>query len=402
MFRIPALSRSRQMRAAKPRRFSVRGTCEMLEERALLTTTAVTLNEVWATPFGLSNANRYVEISGPAGQTIGNVEFVQFDGYGNGSPKGAASYVKDLSGLTLGSNGLLLLEPSSGGVVAADPATVTVKDANFALAGGTEFYALVNYTGGSQVLQGDQLDPSNTGTIDLTAYGSNTVIDGVEFVYNSTPNTTDRAYNVKETVGGTTSTYSNTNFYLPVGTITPNAATREATGTYLTSGYTPGGAFSAGYTASGTQQYQANTPTTTVFHAASASGAFAPTNGYALTPGGANNVAVLSLSASSYGVTEGNTLTVTVNRTNGTASKSGSGNELIQYQTADITAYDGTNYTGTSGGLTFTSAGANTQTFTITTLNTSQTSDLQFFVLLKHPNNTFLALPSYAIVTETA
>jgi hypothetical protein len=96
---------------------------------------------------------------------------------------------------------------------------------------------------------------------------------------------------------------------------------------------------------------------------------------------------------------------VTVTRTNGTTSLAAvenpsttNVNETIQYQTADITAADGTNYLGTAGALTLTPTGPDTQTFTVTTINTGQTSDLGFLVILKHPNNTFLGAPFLATV----
>src|SRR5262249_39983832 len=118
-------------RPLRDRRRRVGPSCEALERREVLSAAGVVLSEVVPNPYPTGQPNQYVEISGPANQSLSGVEFVQFDGYDNGHPTGRATFIEDLSSYSLGSNGLLIIEADSGGPPAIDYRTTVVSDPAF-------------------------------------------------------------------------------------------------------------------------------------------------------------------------------------------------------------------------------------------------------------------------------
>lgn len=111
------------------------------------------------------------------------------------------------------------------------------------------------------------------------------------------------------------------------------------------------------------------------FSSSSSSAATASSSSAAAT------TAVLSLSATTYTVLEGQTLTVTVNRTGVTTSA-----VTIGYATSNGTGLSGVDFVGTSGTLSF-AAGETSKTFTVTAVdNSSVDGNRTFGVVLVNPS----------------
>jgi hypothetical protein len=406
---------------ARSRRAGARLACESLESRNLLSGTysvgGLTLSEGLMDAYGSPDSNRYFEVQGPASTAIGDVELVVIDGYGNGSPTGTIDYALNLKGDVLGSNGLLMVEGSSGLSRYSTQSTV-IRDSNFTdsvSTGGTKFLALINYSntsGATPIPVNTELDPDNTGTINLTsgpAAGA-FIQDGFEFVYDSTPDSTDIAYTVVENIGVTgdgsitkiTVTAPSSDFTLFVGTVTPDAATRETAGTMWTTNtppssttatvnFTPSNYWTYGYISYGTLTYQVGTPD--VVSIATTSTITDP----ALTPGGLNNLAVAAFDPNdTFAVVEGNTLTIKIDLVNGTKTSNGSAAE-VTYKAADVTTVYGTNYTIATGQTATETFSSDVITLTITTKNTGQSGDL-FFALAMTAGNVYLASPQAQII----
>jgi len=109
----------------------------------------------------------------------------------------------------------------------------------------------------------------------------------------------------------------------------------------------------------------------------------------------------LALSASTYSVSEdGSTVTITVNR----ASEFGyyDGSVSVDYATSNGTAIAGTNYTSTSGTLTWDENDATPQVVNVPILNTHSTSNSTFtFALSSTTGASSLGSPDSAVVTIT-
>ncbi len=109
----------------------------------------------------------------------------------------------------------------------------------------------------------------------------------------------------------------------------------------------------------------------------------------------------LTLAASTYTVSEdGSTVTITVNR----ASDAGfyDGAVSVDYTTSDGTAIAGTNYTATSGTLTWDENDATAQTVNVPILNTQSASNNNFTFSLSTPTGgSSLISPDSAVVTIT-
>ena len=265
-----------------------RAALEALEGRMVMSATADTallLNEVVPNPYPAKYPNQYIEIQGTPNTSISaGVVFAQVNGYSGTSgvaPTGLITYTLPLGGTTFGSAGLILVEAQTGGPRAIDTGVTTITDAGFNLAtpgqtsfppglnGGSEFYSLIQTDGtaaGSLTLK-QALVGTGAGT--LTLPGADHLIDAISFVYDSTPDTTDVDYAVKNGTAVTPSTFAGTAFYLPVnhvsGTvttgITPDAASRgkSATGNaYSTAAYTATSNYFWGYLESGTNFYDPN------------------------------------------------------------------------------------------------------------------------------------------------
>ncbi len=139
------------------------------------------LNEIKANPPGSTVAGdkfQYIEIAGTAGLSLSNVYLVMIDG--NSPTLGIAKYVANLTGLSVGSNGLLMMKSPTGGHSAASGTTV-VTDALFDTPGGilsklSVTFMLVSATG--TFTQGSDYDANNDGELDNLPAGF-AVIDNV-------------------------------------------------------------------------------------------------------------------------------------------------------------------------------------------------------------------------------
>jgi len=376
-------------KSPRSRRPAVRVMLESLERREVMSSAGVALSEVVPTPYPTRYPNQYIEVQGPANQSLAGVEFVQFDGYGGGSPTGKATYVKDLSSYSLGANGLLIIEADKGGPTPFEGSTTVVTDPGFdyystppvggypaGLHGGTEFYALVDTSNGSGLTQGAQYDALNSGTLTLPT--GDAVVDGVSFVYNSAPNSTDREYNVTQTVGGTATTLPGSDFYLPLTGKTPDAASRVAndTTTYTSSAYDPTQHFYYGYLKSGTS-----------FYDATADAGQQPANGGALTPGGSNADLVVSLQQTTVNTTAGSTVILDILAGNGVFPAG----QSITVNSFNGTAVNGTDYNFTNQTVAIpTTSGTGPIDIQIpVTISTGAMSGTFFNIVLQDPTSGF-------------
>jgi hypothetical protein len=389
--------------------------CEVLEGRALLSVSPFVLNEAWPDPYGNPSTYQFVEIAGPKSTALSQLEFVSIDGYGGGNPTGTVTYAVDLGGLGLktGTNGLLLIKAQEGGVTSLDGNTAVYLDPNLnsgtsGLGGGTRLYALIDYagSGGAPIAVGTELDPNNTGTITLPA--GDALVDGFEFVYHSTPNLTDRAYNVINGAGapaGYPASASNSQLFLPLSPngngITPDAASRQNPGTYVSgSSFNPATVWSFGWTNSGSTTYQTGDDSIVI---PTGEPATYYNNGAAVTPGGLNTDAVVLFNSNGYSVVQGNAVTITVQRINGGVSYTGAKTESVNDQAVNGTAVLNTNYDRPSvARLTFTPTTnpptTDTKTYTIQTINTNQSGELFFSVVLNLRSGIYLGSPNVATV----
>jgi hypothetical protein len=345
MFQTPA------QRPYRARRRRVGLSCETLERREVLSGAGVVLSEVVPNPYPVRYPNQYVEIAGPANQSLAGVEFVQFDGYGNGHPTGRATFIEDLSSYSLGSNGLLIIEADTGGPAVMDYQTTVVSDPAFdagstlpGLGGGTKFFALVDTTNGTAIALNQSYDSHNTGTLTLPT--NDTLVDAVSFVYDSQPSGEDRAYAVLQSAQGTRTNFPSYDFYLPVASgVTPDAASRVANDTTTVTpatrnSYNPTQHFYYGW-------LQPNS----VFYDPRNSGGKMPDNDGAITPGGSNADLVVTFAQSSVSAAPGTNAVVDVIAGNGDFPTGGLN---VNVSTSDGTAYAGTDYTPIFETLTFT------------------------------------------------
>ena len=144
---------------------------------------AVRINEIDVTPGGGANgfANEYIEIIGPAGTSLSNYYLAdvqgnatnplttttpQFDGQ-----TGWARYVANLSGFSIGSNGLLIITGAHG--FSAPSGTTVVSDPLFdQLVNGVHTSALLNASG-----QAQSFLLINSPTVPITSYTVDTSTD---------------------------------------------------------------------------------------------------------------------------------------------------------------------------------------------------------------------------------
>lgn len=140
----------------------------------------VLLNEIKVNPPGTEDApHEYVEIRGPPGALLTNVEFLALEGDAGGDP-GTAEFVIDLSSRQLGANGLLLLAaPGHGYAVLPDTAVVTVPAfgaAGGALGNGSGCFLLIAARG--NIAPGTDLDRGDNGILEGLPVGT-TILDAV-------------------------------------------------------------------------------------------------------------------------------------------------------------------------------------------------------------------------------
>ena len=132
----------------------------------------VLINEIEANPPGNTVAGdiyQYVELIGAPGASLTNLYFVELDG--NGATAGTAEYVMNLTGATLGTNGLLMIKSPDGGHTSG-PGTTVVTDPQFDQAGGalgkngknTDSFYLVYST--TPIVESTDYDTNNDGAVD--------------------------------------------------------------------------------------------------------------------------------------------------------------------------------------------------------------------------------------------
>lgn len=221
------------------------------------------LNEINVNPPSTDNPCEYIEIRGAAGAALSNLYFVSFEG--DGAATGAADFVVNLNGRTLGSDGLLVIvSPTAcpGRTIPAGATQVTDAQLDTSTGGienGTTSSLLISSS--TAIVEGTDYDADNNGSLELLPSGA-TIADAIgwtdgdngDTVYGGvflsqitgTPNAATRFanYNVANsgsawyngvldgTVGGNASTAYSTTAISPNfptgGALTPGAANTGA------------------------------------------------------------------------------------------------------------------------------------------------------------------------------
>lgn len=309
---------------------------------------AVLLNEIKSTSPGADNPYEYVELRGTPNTVLRNVYLVGFEGKIPANA-GLADYLLDLSGQTLGSNGLLMVRAATGHSL-ADSNTADVIDARLASSDVFEndslTFALIFSP--APLAQATDYDTDNDGTLDwgtvLPSLPTPSIMDAVgwtdgeasEVVYGSAP------VSLASPLPGTGDDFLDavTRF---IGDTTPNSAAAwyggKLVGVNSTIAYDPANA-------------TANFPA-----------------GGQLTPGAANTIVTggtLGFEFTGYTVNEdAGTATVTVTR-----AAPFSGAVSVSYATiAGGTATAGTDYTTASGTLNWADNDSATKSFTVPIMN---------------------------------
>ncbi len=255
---------------------------------------SVKLNELNVNPPGTDTPREYVELIGTPGASLNGVYFVSIEGDVSAN-EGNVTYLLDLSGRVLGSNGLLFIG-STGAYTIPNATTFVDGGATFATGGalqnGANTFALI-YSG-SQAITASDYDPTDSGA--LTLPGGAVLLDSVGWVAGVTG---DKVY------GGVT---------LSQVTGTPNAASRIVGNLAQSASAWFNGALSG-------------TDNTTVTYDAANASSNLPT-GAVLTPGDVNfaptvTSASLSIAATDAAKLEGDSgttsFTFTVTRTGDTS-----------------------------------------------------------------------------------
>jgi hypothetical protein len=213
---------------------------------------AVVLNELSVNQPGTDNPYEYIELRGPASQSLSNIYVVVVEG--DGTNAGIFDRVFNLGTASLGSNGLLMLR-SSTGHAAADANTTVFDSSVFNTSGGgiengSNTYLVIFST--VSLTATTDYDPENDGTLNLpvgatvidaigwqdagagTVYGpmltqsSGTPDAATRFVNSTTPNDLASWYNADLTGINISLTYDETkasaNFPAGVGILTPGDA----------------------------------------------------------------------------------------------------------------------------------------------------------------------------------
>jgi methionine-rich copper-binding protein CopC len=169
-------------------------------------TSAIYINEVLFNPPGTDAPNEYIELRGPANSTIaGGTYFVAIEGDSADNP-GDVQTLINLSGLTFGSNGfLVLLQNGNTYTTAAGATVITSTTTGFSGLPGGIFQAdggatdiedasvtfMLVQTGVAPTLT-DDIDANNDGTPDGSVYGGWSVRDSIGVLDGTSA--TDRAY----------------------------------------------------------------------------------------------------------------------------------------------------------------------------------------------------------------
>jgi hypothetical protein len=152
----------------------------------------VVINEVVINPPGADSPYEYIELRGPPGASLNNVNLVVVEGDPQGmiASPGTFDHVVNLNGRTLGSNGLLILVPPNAPWKSSIPTQTTVVDyprldvpADVNMAGGIENGAnsfLLLHT--PQVLNETvDYDVDNNGTLELLP-ADTVLMDGIGYM----------------------------------------------------------------------------------------------------------------------------------------------------------------------------------------------------------------------------
>ena len=343
----------------------INGTVTILNDDAPF----VLLNEVKINPPADDQPYEYIEIRGTPGAPLDGIYVVSVEGdraTATATNVGLADVVFNLSGQTLGSNGLLIIKATSGGHTAAPGTTVvtsSVLDGSI-LENGTNSFAVI-YSPTAAISVGVDYDTDENGTLDLPLGAA--VLDVIGWADGD-------AFDVVP--GGVV---------LAQSTGTPDAASRFPTDD------TPLSA-SAWYNGD-----MAGATNDSVNYDSLAVSSNFPIGG-ALTPGAPNSPSVGGVMAFSSATYTGNEsegqIMLTVSRTGGIL-----GTVTVDYATSNGTAVAPGDFTTTSGTLTFLENELS-QTITVPIINDGTPEALEdFTVALSNPLGTDASLG--AITTST-
>jgi hypothetical protein len=146
----------------------------------------VLLNEISVNPPGTDQPNEFVEIEGPASSQLNKVYFVSVEGDPGAANPGLATAVFNLTGVSFGSNGLILLDGQTS-TFSPDGATTVIQnqlfDTQSVLQNGSNSFLVVFSP--TPIATNTDLDTNNDGTLDLPSGA--TVLDGVGWLDPATP-----------------------------------------------------------------------------------------------------------------------------------------------------------------------------------------------------------------------
>lgn len=130
------------------------------------------LNEVSIDPDGTDKPYEYIELKGFASTLLSHVYLVIIEG--DGTASGKADMVTSLNGITVGSNGLIMLKSPTGGHTPAAETTV-VSDAQFdassgGIENGTNSFLLIYST--IPIVEGTDYDADNNGSLEALPIGA--------------------------------------------------------------------------------------------------------------------------------------------------------------------------------------------------------------------------------------
>lgn len=161
------------------------------------------ISEIMVNPSGTDVPHEYIELRGDPGATIANdTYFIQVEGDSNDpgdlESNGDASNgctvnndgvtpcpqggIIDLSGVTIGSNGYVVLLHHDNDYTVNPDATVLTDLTDGDLEGQSHTFFLVNTNGNGAPSSGDDIDDDNDGEIDAAYTSIWTFIDGVSFI----------------------------------------------------------------------------------------------------------------------------------------------------------------------------------------------------------------------------
>ena len=139
------------------------------------------LNEVLSDPSGTDAPFEYVEIKGTPGALLTDIYFVSIEG--DSASQGLADVVVNLSGQSMGSNGLLVIKADGLGHAIPAETTIVVGPEAFnsgggALENGSNSFALIRSPSG--IVAASDLDPENDGILNLPSGA--TLIDCIGWI----------------------------------------------------------------------------------------------------------------------------------------------------------------------------------------------------------------------------